>query len=1157
MINLATAEQLLDFDSRIQNPQRSREQLEGAVALHNILEAEGVAYLADEVGMGKTYVALGAMALFRHFDPGFRLLVIAPRENIQSKWMKETRNFVEHNFRHPDLRVKAIDGRPASPLVSCSNVIDLVREVSLSPRRDFFVRMTSFSLPIAGKESVDPTAAYRLRDGLRKHLPWFKDEVFDLRNRHAFKDNIARALCCALPEFDLVIVDEAHNLKHGFGENVSSRNRALALAFGRDPEGTDAKLFPGYGLRAKRVLFLSATPVEETYTHLWNQLDIFGLGRAFKDLCRADVEEGAKKSLAARFLLRRVTTIRSGGEELTKNLYRREWREGGVAVHDEPIRVTDPRQRLVLALVQKKVSEILRHERFNNSWQVGMLASFESFLETAKLKRDVSDLSNFDGADQTDDQVAREGIDVHDLNRLARSHRSLFQVEMPHPKMDALVDALADSWDRGKKTLVFVRRVASVAELKRKLDERYDKWLIKRLEAELPEAVRSKIRDLYGRYQRERLEASDAALTSSPEAKPGEEDDSGGLDTFFSWFFRGEGPRGVVSGANVQQRFTQRSAVYATFFEDNHVAEILGCRPGEVTAHLCRALGVDSPGLHAGLQERSKRFLSRARKVARGDRFEAVQAAAIDWLKDVVGPFQESARVAWHELFEASIQAQPAREAPEIGDWLELRTFFTELRLRDGLRQRIWPRPTDRDPIRSFRERELRRQLLASAARLGHAFIDLYVMTIRRLGSLDHRAREGAEGEEGGGEADRISDYLDLLDQQMSLPASDRPWRCFDELSSIAESFDLLLDVNAPDARSQHLASTVRRFGTMLGRQRPVGGMSGQVNQTLVGQFRMPGYPFVLVTTDLLQEGEDLHTFCSSVHHYGISWTPSSMEQRIGRIDRVRSQTDRRLASLEAAPKPEELLQVYFPYLDATIEVLQVERVLSRMNVFLRLMHEGLVTTGGEERSINVDDEFARRRRIPAPIRERLTSAFPVLEKHLRGERRILSVGPDVARDLSCRFKALHGMQLSDCKISWEPSRDGVGTLMGTARLANRVQPFTLLLGSTGSRPLVRCISPIGRVDPSLQADAIVEQVRLEGHRIGALITSEARTYDLTVEGDVLLAEDPASDLRRVAWLIRDVVSRADSVEQALLPGKDEPLEVFREDLLKEAADGV
>jgi len=111
--------------------------------------------------------------------------------------------------------------------------------------------------------------------------------------------------------------------------------------------------------------------------------------------------------------------------------------------------------------------------------------------------------------------------------------------------------------------------------------------------------------------------------------------------------------------------------------------------------------------------------------------------------------------------------------------------------------------------------------------------------------------------------------------------------------------------------------------------------MSGQVNQTLVRQFRMPGYPLVLITTELLQEGEDLHTFCSAVHHYGIAWTPSSMEQRIGRLDRVRSHTERRLIDIKGrSPRGDELLQVYFPHLEDTVEVLQVHRVLERMNFF-------------------------------------------------------------------------------------------------------------------------------------------------------------------------------------------------------------------------------
>ena len=149
MIDVRTASELLDFGARIGPGQRTLEQLEGAVAIHNILEQRGVAYLADEVGMGKTYVALGALALFRHYQPDFRVLIIAPRENIQMKWMKELRNFVAYNVRFPDLRMKALDGRPSRPLVACGNLLDLAKEVTINPNRDFFLRLTSFSVPVA------------------------------------------------------------------------------------------------------------------------------------------------------------------------------------------------------------------------------------------------------------------------------------------------------------------------------------------------------------------------------------------------------------------------------------------------------------------------------------------------------------------------------------------------------------------------------------------------------------------------------------------------------------------------------------------------------------------------------------------------------------------------------------------------------------------------------------------------------------------------------------------------------------------------------------------------------------------------------------------------------------------------------------------------
>ncbi len=236
--------------------------------------------------------------------------------------MKEFRNFVAHNVQFPDLRVKALDGRPARPLAGCGNLLELVHEATLNPDRDFFLRLSSFSLPLAGRDGVDPDAARGLRDGIRRSMPWLRDDIFDLRSKQTFKDNVARALCCALPTFDLVIIDEGHNLKHGFGENVSARNRVLGAGDGASRVG-DAPIssFPGYGPRAARVLLLSATPVEESYRHLWNQLDVFGLSQPFDRLCQGDLEGEQKKAIAGEFLIRRVSRRCGSAASSTRRTY--------------------------------------------------------------------------------------------------------------------------------------------------------------------------------------------------------------------------------------------------------------------------------------------------------------------------------------------------------------------------------------------------------------------------------------------------------------------------------------------------------------------------------------------------------------------------------------------------------------------------------------------------------------------------------------------------------------------------------------------------------------------------------------------------------------------------------------------------------------------
>jgi hypothetical protein len=1137
-IDRKAAEQLLDFGRHIGPGQRADEQLDGSVALYNTLVDHGVAYLADEVGMGKTYVALGVLALLRHYHPTARALVIAPRENIQGKWEGELRNVVQSIVRFADLRVRAHDGRPIVSTAQCESLVELAEEAVRDPDRDFFMRLPSFSLALRGGASGDE-GARGLRSRLQHVLPWVQDSVLDLRSSD-FKKTFAAAVNCILPPFDLVIIDEAHNLKHGRGNSASDRNQVLARVLGHPSDAPTAPELAGYKRLARWTLLLSATPVEDSYRHLWNQLDLVGYGQQWKSLLDDQLDEEAIKKEIRRFLIRRVTTINVSGSPLTKNLYRREWRRGGVTDHDQPIRVIDDRHRLVVALVQKKVSELLPEQEFGARFQIGMLASFESFLETSKLQGIENEDPNFDDGEQTQDLREREGLDVNDLSLLARSYRKEFQQELPHPKMDAVVRSLGDVWNSGRKALIFVRRVKSVKEIKARLDDEYDAWLLGRLERELPRGAWSALGRWIAQYRGEKQEARERGGDDPAGARTRGTTDVRGMDTFFAWFFRGDPRAGVLDGPRVRERYYDDTV----FFEDNLIAAALACAPGHVANELSRVLEVDAATLRDGLAQRAARYLPRGRP-KRIERFRAAQVAALDWLAEEEGPLQSLA---------ASLRgwmrptARNTAKSVDVLDVLETRTFFTELRRRPAIERCLWPEPKRGTDVERAVERLARGAMLSACARLGHAFVDLYEVTIRRLGDLS-ASQDGAGDSD---EVNRISDYLEQLEHQMAVPVGERGWRAFDELSTLASHFDLICRVNKLDLLKIEPAEVRRAVGVMFGRQQPIGGMAGFVNATLVHQFRQPGYPLVLVTTDVLQEGEDLHTFCSTILHYGISWTPSAMEQRTGRIDRIGSATDRRLGALAASPTGEELLQVHYPYLEDTVEVLQVDRVFERMNTFLRLMHRGLRTETASRPHVDVAAEMARGRRYVEPIREVLDSAFGVAEERTHGELRALAVPQSIGDDLRARFLRLTEQTLPNLEVRWK-ARATDPILLGTVVLGDRTQPIALYLRSVHGRPMVRCISPVGELTPGATMEEIRELGQRAPVRIGAIFDDATRTYDVTVEGEVLLA-DEQHDRVRVASLISRVATQADRIEHARL-GLDQDLSRFEVDLRREEHD--
>lgn len=1163
-LSIHTAEGLLDFTggdpTGIIGPQVAEEQLAGAVAIHNLLCSQNIAYLADEVGMGKTYVALGAVALFRHFDPNFRVLVIAPRENIQDKWMREWRNFVRHDVTIEDMRIKAIGGEPARALVKAVSLVDFVSKASRDHDRDFFLRLTSFSLPTP--EAMADESVKKQRNAMLAALPWLNHDLLSQKSKESYKRNCARAVNCALPQFDLVIVDEGHNLKAGWNPNQgSTRNLVLGYALGGKEKDAALRLgFRGYERKAQRVLFLSATPIEHDFRQLWNQLDLLGHGAGLTVLGDKGASDEEKRDVARGFLIRRVGKLRAGPTLLTKNQYRQEWRHGGASVHDNSMAIPDDRQKLTVALVQKKVSEVLGHAKNNHSFQVGLLASFESFAETVGLRDPLKDGTEegedpanqiFDNPDRDSRRGdANEGPDIDAVNAVSRDYQRKFGKSLPHPKMDALVNRLSEAFETGQKALVFVRRVASVDELQRKLEERYDEVIVARLRTELTDGVREELEAQIRQYglvraeERHKRKAVLGADDLHPKAAGTQE--SSNCDSFFSWFFRGEGPEDVLSGARLADRFDQVSGDYATFFEENYAAATLGCDPLDTLAALANATNLSIAHVRSELQTRVLEYLPAGSRTIRLNTFRAYQRAALDLLRSGSGQLQERAEAVINEVFlHERALGRRASKAPDPDEWLAVETLFTAFRLpeHNDLRAALWPSPTHGTVREQLRESELRRMLFATMARKGHPIIDLFVIVANRVGTLALRKRDLSAA----GADDLSSQFLSLLQTQASGSAA--TYCSYSELANAAKHFNLIITQNAPEAREAPLGQVPTIFGRLLRSQRPVGGMAGTVSPVMVRQFRMPGYPLVLISTDLLQEGEDLQTFCSSVYHYGIAWMPSSLEQRVGRVDRVGSQTERRLTELQAGPTGEEKLQVYYPYLKDTVEVLQVNRVLHRLNRFLRLMHENLGMPELEKASIDVKEAMLQPPVEALPIEESLVSAFDVSPAMLKGRTASLKSDRTVAAARTQAFAELEGIA-EGLDIAW---LDGVrpNQRSGIRRMGTRQQPFTLLLRSLRGTPLVRCVSPVGEVQQDrMDPDLLHAAAHRPLVRVSLLLDERIKSYQVAVEGDMVFP-DGARSLPRVAELVRAVTDAADAIEQAYQP-HDPSYEEIMKDVPKE-----
>lgn len=122
-----------------------------------------------------------------------------------------------------------------------------------------------------------------------------------------------------------------------------------------------------------------------------------------------------------------------------------------------------------------------------------------------------------------------------------------------------------------------------------------------------------------------------------------------------------------------------------------------------------------------------------------------------------------------------------------------------------------------------------------------------------------------------------------------------------------------------------------------------------ETRERLMLAFNSPLMPEILISSSVLGEGVDLHRFCRHVIHHDLCWNPSTLEQRTGRLDRIRCKA-------EIARHP---IIVYEPFLAGSADEKMFRVVRDRERWFQVVM--------GQKFEFDEADSEELLRRVPLP----------------------------------------------------------------------------------------------------------------------------------------------------------------------------------------------
>jgi len=1012
------------------SPAISNRQLEVIRKSYNYLikSAENnIIYIADEVGLGKTYIAMGIMALLRHHynNPLEKDMIVVPKANLQDKWESAIGVFYQYNL------LKKFDDQ--EQYKERYNPIKYHKIQGINADSLFHIfRTSSFSnIAFVADDEVSGNTFYRKLVDEHFHEDEFIKEILKQANKkHYFKHKNNRKLGHLLAylfnikssKIGCLVIDEAHNYKYGPGNEdwfSSIRNNVTSRFLGAYRDQQILEDFPALESKIKfplanKIVCLSATPKDRCLNEIKNQFDCFVDKHILSD-CQSPEEI---KTHLPKFLIRGNMEYQLDTETYSRNQSRHEHRSGNVnkSLTPEKLEIKDDFEGTFWQLLQY---QSLKHLKLKNgfSFEMGMLAGFESYKVDTDKK--LATLKEYDVEHKKDN---RESQDINVVRSIIDSYKRTFKLSLPpHPKQSKFEAEILHQMHRQEKSLTFVRRIMTVNDLEKRLLHLYEKEVVvekqlrfkrpytafgesdkiksmlddwsqkdhlsklpvfidellnckawkktlKRMSEEELDKVREFIKSLFGNESSD-FKSRFIVFQSKPSKIAKQR-----LFAYLLEIFQGK----QVEKVNIQH---VNSSINGSFANQDLGTEIEGSEDDEDVDNLDKNqfdgyffstyfsygngfrfkakmyrenwFEIDISYLlnylklfqfdQVKLVEDLKNIKLKTKKPKKNQLFAERQNTIRDYMLQ-----NESTLIKNTELKHTEI---PIEGFDEFNIEAE-NTFLTQLLIKDCHGElNNWLTKVfhiDNSLVNLIHQLEYLSNILRNIFRNGSGLLPSFV----------------AECNENG---ESFEQSLLMLIKDENAPFH----HVLEEVKCILNDFDILMNTNFNKKTKKEIDNMFRTLS-------PVVAVSGQIKRDrslVAAQFRMPGFPYALISTDILREGEDLHTYCQNVYHYGIAWNPSDMEQRTGRIDRINSLSFRNLNRHKKLDFDHKI-QVFYPYLSQSIEVNQVNKLLKNMNQFTETFND-VGSNVVYDREVNIQEEVETNG-LPAAIQNKINPLYDV-----------------------------------------------------------------------------------------------------------------------------------------------------------------------------------